>query len=253
MTSGMTALLLEYLRAVVGNGWSVLLFVSGALSLVERLFNFKFKIPRWVGVSLIVSAIVVGQTIAYINVAEAPPLVVKTSPPTAPIIATAAADPSVQQTTVAHAPSPVAVTNNAPNGFAISGGQVQSPVVNNYAPPARTLSPDQRTQLVSSLKGNSSFSIVARHAQGNYEAQTYEDALVSALRDGGWTVNDTPGFVFESRQGQGVKILVNDLKNPPPGAIILQRAMMQVGIDAEGAAMPEQIGAKDMVLYVGVQ
>jgi hypothetical protein len=42
---------------------------------------------------------------------------------------------------------------SAPNGIAIGGGTVTNPTVNNFAPPARTLTKDQHDKIVSALAG----------------------------------------------------------------------------------------------------
>jgi hypothetical protein len=152
--------------------------------------------------------------------------------------------------------SPPAIQiNNAPNGIAISGGNVSNPTVNNYLPPQRGLTTDQRDKLVACLRQSGTFSLLVRHAEHNFEAQTYADSLASALRDGGWAVPDDAmaTFMTETRQGRGLQILVNDINHAPPGAAALQNCLKQVGFEAVGMPMPQIIGPKDFVLYIGVQ
>ncbi len=124
-------------------------------------------------------------------------------------------------------------------------------IVNPEKPQQRNLSATQHDQLVATLKANPPFSITIMHADGDFEAQTYGDYLSSALKDGGWTINQSP-YLFESRQGEGVKILVRDVQAPPLGAVLLQNALKAIGIDAEGASV-SQVPDGQIWLYIGVQ
>jgi hypothetical protein len=148
---------------------------------------------------------------------------------------------------------PGATLQDCPNGICIGGENSGTATVNNFAPPQRTLTPARHQVLVSLLRQSGAFSLVVRHAQGDFEAQTYSDYLVSVLKEAGWTVNDNPGLLVETRQGQGVRILANDINNPPLGAVALQKCLKQVGIDAGGSSAPAIIGPKEFLLYVGVE
>ena len=148
---------------------------------------------------------------------------------------------------------PVPTVINAQGGIPIVGntGTVDHPTVNNFAPPQRTLTPEQRAGIVNLLRQPGSFSVVIRHAGNNFEAQTYAESLASALRDAGWKVNDNPGLMFETKQGVGLKILVRDLQKPPVGAVLLQTSLKQIGLDADGSAQ-EVVPEGETWLYVGV-
>jgi hypothetical protein len=142
----------------------------------------------------------------------------------------------------------------APNGIAITGGTVTNPTVNNYEPPQRTLSPSQRSELIELLRISGPFTITVRCAQGNFEAQTYSDSLISVLREAGWTVPANLLFITEVRQGQGLQIIMNDVKNAPPSAVVLYNDLKQAGVDVVGGvSMPGQVAPDSAILYVGVR
>jgi len=118
-------------------------------------------------------------------------------------------------------------------------------------PEQRMLTTEQRNKLITLLKAGGNTSITVRHAQGNFEAQTYADYFSSALKDAGWTINE-PSLAFETRQGQGVQILVHDLKEPLPLAVLLQNSLRAVGVSADGAEMA-MVPSGTFELYIGVQ
>jgi hypothetical protein len=151
--------------------------------------------------------------------------------------------PALSSSTVINAQGGIPIVDNH--------GTVNNPTVNNFAPPQRTLTPEQRTGLANLLRQPGSFSVVVRHAGNNFEAQTYAESLASALKDAGWKVNDNPGLMFETKQGVGLKILVRDLQKPPIGAVLLQTSLKQVGLDADGSAQ-EVVPEGETWLYVGV-
>jgi len=150
-------------------------------------------------------------------------------------------------------PAP-AIQAIAPNGIAIAGGTVTNPTVNNYEPPQRALTTSQRSELVQLLRQSGAFTVVVRNAEANFEAQTYCDSLKSVLREAGWTVLDNLRFIPESRQGQGLLIIVNDVNKAPPTAVALYNCFKQVGIEIGGVSIPDVMNnPNDTVLYVGVR
>jgi hypothetical protein len=79
---------------------------------------------------------------------------------------------------------------SAPNGIAIGGGTVSNPTVNNFVPPARRLSEEQREILVSCLKttpGKFTVAAIANNGEAYRYAQDWSEVLSSA----GWT-NEQP-------------------------------------------------------------
>ena len=74
----------------------------------------------------------------------------------------------------------------APNGIAISGGNVQNPTVNNYsAPPPRRLSDEQRRILIPCLQtkpGSFTVSAIMNSAEAHRYAQDYSEVFTAS----GW-------------------------------------------------------------------
>jgi hypothetical protein len=134
---------LNYLRIVFGNIWGIFLLLSTALSLGERFIERKIKIPLWIRITLIVGIVFVAQTVAYKQLADVPPTVLRTPTPPAPIIQKQ--EPSTITRNLAPKPDTKAPvqTNTAPNGIAIGGGNVTNPTVNNFGPTERHLSVEQ--------------------------------------------------------------------------------------------------------------
>lgn len=124
-------------------------------------------------------------------------------------------------------------------------------VIVSGKPPQRVLSPEQHNKLVSLLKTAGNASIIVRHTQGDFEAQTYSDYFLSALKDAGWTIKE-PGFGIETRIGKGISIVVHDLKESLPMAVVLENSLKAIGVNAdvgEGSWVP----SGTFELYVGVQ
>jgi len=90
-------------------------------------------------------------------------------------------------TQIGTAQGPVAI---APNGIAIGGGTVTNPTVNNFAPPSRTLSPDQKNALIDCLKTNPGKYTVGAIG-GNREAYAYAQEWSEVFHAAGWT-NEQP-------------------------------------------------------------
>lgn len=150
--------------------------------------------------------------------------------------------------------APVQVS--APNGIAIGGGTVNNPTVNNYAPSKRSLTPDQHQKLVNLLKAGGTATVVLRHAEHDFEAQQYCDQFKAVFQEAGWSVIDefNARLIPETRPGQGLQIWANSLGTAAPvPAVVLQRSLKEVGVDAVGIPMPDQFKPTDFAFYVGVQ
>jgi hypothetical protein len=124
-------------------------------------------------------------------------------------------------------------------------------VVTPQSKPQRMLGIEQREKLVSILKGATPISITVLHAQGDHESQVYADFFVSSFKEAGWTILE-PGVLLETRQGEGVRIAVHEIKTAPQGAILLQNALKEIGVDAQGWESP-LVPVGSFWLYVGVQ
>jgi hypothetical protein len=131
----------HYLKIVFGNIWGILLALSTALGLGERFIEKKIKIPLWVRITLIVGIVFTAQAVAYKQLVDVPPTVLRTPAPPAPIIQKQEPTPNVVRSAVPKPDTkPPVQVNNAPNGFAIGGGTVTNPTVNNFGPPLAHLS-----------------------------------------------------------------------------------------------------------------
>lgn len=71
---------------------------------------------------------------------------------------------------------------SAPNGIAIGGGNVNNPTVNNYAPPERRISPSQRTELISALKGKK-LKVAFGYLLNVPDSQQYAEDLQEAFKE----------------------------------------------------------------------
>ena len=77
-------------------------------------------------------------------------------------------------------------TTHVENGIAINGGSVENPVVNNYAQPARELTPEQRQNLgrcLSESRGSYSVGSIANNGEANDYAKSFADVLEAS----GWS------------------------------------------------------------------
>jgi hypothetical protein len=134
----------NYLKIVFGNIWGILLLVSTALGLGERFIEKKIKIPLWIRIALIVGIVFVAQVAAYKQLADVPPTVLRTPTPPAPVIQKQEPLPVITRSPASKPDTkPPVQINSAPNGFAIGGGMVTNPTVNNFGPTERHLSIEQ--------------------------------------------------------------------------------------------------------------
>jgi hypothetical protein len=124
-------------------------------------------------------------------------------------------------------------------------------VVNPQGKAQRILTPEQHDRLVAILKQADPTSTTVLHAQGDFEAQTYADFFIAAFKGGGCKLLES-GFMIETRQGEGLKIMVRSIKTAPPAAVFLQNALKQIGLNVDGAEAP-QVPEGHFWLYVGVQ
>jgi len=86
------------------------------------------------------------------------------------------------------APAPIAV---APNGIAIAGGTVTNPTVNNFAPPQRTISEQDRRTLIASLSQHPGKVIFGAINAGSSEAFRFAESLREVFKSAGWEVQES--------------------------------------------------------------
>jgi hypothetical protein len=107
-------------------------------------------------------------------------------------------DPAVKK-------SSSAAINIAPGGFAISGGTVVNPVVNNSVP-QRRIGENKRKDIIRLLSQHPA-RIAVYSVQGDKEALTYAKQWVSILQEAGWKVD-----------GNGVGAFIGDI--PFAGVVV---------------------------------
>jgi hypothetical protein len=163
--------------------------------------------------------------------------------------------PPVQLETHGSKGSNVGSITQGPGSIAQIGTVGSTATVYN-APPARTLTTDQYSNLVKLLRQAGAFKIIIRHAEHNFEAQQYYDSFDKALKEAGWDVTDEESRIVqmaqETRQGQGLQILVHDVNKAPTAAVMLQKSLKEVGVDALGIPVRD-FSDEGFVFYVGVQ
>jgi hypothetical protein len=151
----------------------------------------KFVEAKALRATLLIVAIILlfgvfQDIIAVREALNVPPPVPKAPP--APIIQKQEPTPNFVRS-VAPKPDtkPPVQINSAPNGIAIGGGTVTNPTVNNnnFAPPQRALSEDQKTSLIACLKTNpGKYTIGA--LSGIREAYTYAQDWYNVFNGAGW-------------------------------------------------------------------
>lgn len=79
---------------------------------------------------------------------------------------------------------PVVQVNNAPNGIAIGGGIVTNPTVNNYGPPSRRLTADEKNNLKAAVSGTKARIIIWFF--GGDDTQRLAQDLYDVFQEAGW-------------------------------------------------------------------
>jgi hypothetical protein len=146
---------LHYLWLVATSWLGIALLVVGVLQLGEWVIDKKAPIPQWIRLTALLALLFLAQAAAYKRLVDNPPapIVLRMTAPAPPIFPPAE-KPGAAIATREPTPKSSVQTNSAPNGIAIGGGTVSNPTVNNFAPPQRALSSDQKTALIECPKNN---------------------------------------------------------------------------------------------------
>jgi hypothetical protein len=113
------------------------------LGWISTWFDKKPEIPRWARVWTLVAIVVVVQALAYKQLADNPPMVLRTPAPPAPVIsrtppeAKKPAEPAAKPVAAKTQPptnTKPSVIQDCPNGICAGGDISGSPTVNNYGP-----------------------------------------------------------------------------------------------------------------------
>jgi len=122
--------------------------------------------------------------------------------------------------------------------------------IRNLRQSPRSLTAQQRSKLVASLKPSGSFNIGIRVAE-TLEAQNYADQFIDVFKEVGWKQVNTR-FLIHTRLPIGLWVYVPDGKNPTDGASQLLSALEAAGIPAKGMEVPA-LEAGTFELMVGYQ
>lgn len=145
--------------------------------------------------------------------------------------------------------------NNAPNGILIAGGTVTNPTVNNYGPPSRRLTVDQKESLQAALSGSKARVIIWFFDGGDTQAvaQDLYDVFVQA----GWEMAERhpEGAIQTEPQRCDIAVfLPASSANEPASAatIALVRAMKSPWMHLSvGTGLSSNIPAGSVKLVVG--
>jgi len=117
----------------------------------------------------------------------------------------------------------------------------------------RHLTEKQRAALVNQLSKQAKAKLVLHASIATPEAQQFADELASALRDAGWTVDFKRAlFSGGSNYGRGLWISVRDAKSAPVSAILLQKALTGIGLEAR-VQVKESVPDGEFWLSVGTK
>jgi hypothetical protein len=114
-------------------------------------------------------------------------------------------------------PPAAPLTQNCDNGNCIGGNNYGSATVNNYAPPKRKLTKDEREKFVSSLRPYCPFGVAVRAIPGNADSMEYADQISSAIHDAGCPLLRAK-FLIDTAASYGVALAIHDAANVPAGA-----------------------------------
>jgi hypothetical protein len=116
----------------------------------------------------------------------------------------------------------------------------------------RHLSEDQKVKLVSLLRATTPQEFYFISAP-DAEATHFSNEILTVLDSAGWkVVPHLAGWGEIAHQGEGLFIWVSDVNKPPQGAVVLQQALKEIGVEALGSNYV--LMEKDKFgIYIGVR
>lgn len=163
---------------------------------------------------------------------------------------------------LSHNAMPPTVTNNAPGGFAVSGGTITNPTVNNFGPPARHLDPSTREASKSCLILHPGTVEIMALADST-EAHDYAREWLEVFSDSGWTIQDNNIHPFMIGGGiwTGTQIHIqgtygptgNDPKYAPstPGGALVRCLIGKQMPDPTNVVLEEKVAPDHVSFAVG--
>jgi hypothetical protein len=122
-------------------------------------------------------------------------------------------------------------------------------IIESMKPVKRSLTRDQRQSLVKALKDGVNHTISIRRDPQTPETQDYSDQWESVFKEAGWSIV-APKFLIHNRAERGLRIIVRDLRYPPPDANLLYQAMLDAAITVTGGEAPP-FEADEVELLIG--
>jgi hypothetical protein len=130
-------------------------------------------------------------------------------------------------------PPLVTPTQNCPNGICMGGDNNGTATVNNYAPPQRKLTKEERDKFVSDLRRSCPFEVAVRAIPGNAESMEYADQISAAIKDAGCTLKRAK-FLIDTSPSYGVWLTIHDKDKIPVGADALAGSFNAANIPFKG-------------------
>jgi hypothetical protein len=198
----------HYLWIVFGNARGIVLGVVGVLGWISTWFDKKPEIPRWARVWSLVAIVVVAQALAYKQLADNPPVVLKIPAPLAPTVAqeqpqkkpvSSAASVSSSRASGEHSTA-VGSINQGAGSIAQVGGTGDIAIIGATE---WNMPPEQQSTLIDSLKKVTG-RIKVNPLFGDVGAQRYAGYLLYAFDKASWKIENKPsdaGFMCSSTGG----------------------------------------------------
>ncbi len=113
----------------------------------------------------------------------------------------------------------------------------------------RTLTPEQRGQLVKALRSGPRGPVDTISVLGDAESHAFAIELDTLLKEAGWVTGGVSQAVF-SGNPTGLIIKVHSKETVPPHAVPLQRALNSIGVSVAAEA-DSKIPAQSLALVIG--
>ena len=115
----------------------------------------------------------------------------------------------------------------------IAQGAAKTATANEIKIRGREISPQQRSNILSGLKGVGKARAVVEFSSGDIEASKYASDIISVLREAEFDVQiDSAVLMLDGSSPSGLSIRVDTAK-PPPGALALQKSLRRAGVESD--------------------